>query len=216
MIKTNKEILDLFLERCDSEIYEEPYSNMHDGVIKQQADLFLTEFNIKKEDKIVDVGCGFGLFQQYLHEKGYSNTLGITKAEKDIDNLIKTDTPYRTADITFTGLDSNYTDHIWCRHCIEHSPFPYLTLLEFNRIMKIGGFLYLEMPAPDQPAIQEHKPNHYSVLPKEMWASLLIRSGFKTLKFGTIDMRLKRPGQDEYPEQWYAYMAQKIEEKSLF
>jgi ubiquinone/menaquinone biosynthesis C-methylase UbiE len=189
---------------------------MHDGVIKQQADLFLTEFNIKKEDKILDVGCGFGLFQQYIHEKGYSNTLGITKAEKDIDNLIKTDTPYRTTDITFTGLDSNYTDHIWCRHCIEHSPFPFLTLLEFNRIMKIGGFLYLEMPAPDQPAIQEHKPNHYSVLPKEMWASLLIRSGFKTLKFGTIDMRLKRPGQDEYPEQWYAYMAQKIEEKSLF
>jgi len=215
-MKTKKEILDLFLARCDSEIYEEPYSPMHDGVLKQQADVFLAEFDIKKEDKIVDVGCGFGLFQQYLHEKGYSNTLGITKAEKDIDNLIKTDTPYSTTDITFTGLDNNYANHVWCRHCIEHSPFPYLTLLEFNRIMKIGGFLYLEMPAPDQPAIQEHKPNHYSVLPKEMWASLLIRSGFKTLKFGAIDMRLKRPDQDEYPEQWYFYMAQKIEEKSLF
>ena len=216
MMKTNKEIMDLFLERCDSEIYEEPYSKMHDGVLKQQADLFLADLNIMKEDKIIDVGCGFGLFQQYLHEKGYSNTLGITKAEKDIDNLIKTDTPYRTADITFTGLDSNYTDHIWCRHCIEHSPFPYLTLLEFNRIMKIGGFLYLEMPAPDQPAIQEHKQNHYSVLPKEMWASLLLRSGFKILKFGGIDMRLKQPDKDEYSEKWYYYIAQKVDEKSLF
>jgi len=63
-MKTNKEILDLFLERCDSEIYEEPYSKMHDSVIKQQADLFLADLNIMKEDKIVDVGCGFGLFQQ--------------------------------------------------------------------------------------------------------------------------------------------------------
>ena len=216
MMKTSKEILELFLARCDSEIYEEPYSQMHDGVLKKHADVFIKEADIKKEDKIVDVGCGFGLFQQYLHEKGYSNTLGITKAEKDIDNLIKTDTPYRSSDITFTGLDKDFADHIWCRHCIEHSPFPYLTLLEFNRIVKMNGFLYLEMPAPDQPAIQEHKPNHYSVLPKEMWASLLVRSGFKIVKFGGIDMKLKRSDQDEYPEHWFVYIAQKTEEKSLF
>jgi len=215
-MKTKKEILDLFLNHIDSEIYEEPYSNMHDGIIRQQADIFLERFSILKEDKILDVGCGFGLFQQYLAQKGYHNTIGITKAKKDIDNLIETKTPFRETDITFTGLDKDYVNHIWCRHCIEHSPFPYLTLLEFNRIMKKDGYLYLEMPAPEQAAIQEHKQNHYSVLPKEMWASLLIRSGFKIKNFETIDLMLQKKNGEQYSESWYFYMAQKTLEKSLF
>ena len=215
-MKTKKEILDLFLNHIDSEIYEEPYSNMHDGIIRQQADIFLERFSISKEDKILDVGCGFGLFQQYLAQKGYHNTVGITKAKKDIDNLIETKTPFRETDITFTGLDKDYVNHIWCRHCIEHSPFPYLTLLEFNRIMKKDGYLYLEMPAPEQPAIQEHKQNHYSILPKEMWASLLIRSGFKIKNFETINLMLQKKNGEQYSESWYFYMAQKTLEKSLF
>jgi hypothetical protein len=49
-----------------------------------------------------------------------------------------------------------------------------------------------------------------------MWASLLVRSGFKIVKFGGIDMKLKRPNQDEYSEHWFVYIAQKTEEKSLF
>ena len=140
----------------------------------------------------------------------------LLQSKKDIDNLIKSKTPFRETDITFTGLDKDYANHIWCRHCIEHSPFPYLTLLEFNRIMKKDGYLYLEMPAPDQPAIQEHKQNHYSILPKEMWASLLIRSGFKIKTFETIDLMLKRKDKEQYSESWYFYMAQKTLEKSLF
>ena len=52
-MRTKKEILDLFLNYVDSEIYEEPYSNMHDGIIRQQADIFLERFSISKKDKIL-------------------------------------------------------------------------------------------------------------------------------------------------------------------
>ena len=49
-----------------------------------------------------------------------------------------------------------------------------------------------------------------------MWASLLIRSGFKIQNFETIDLMLQKKNGEQYSETWYFYMAQKTLEKSLF
>jgi hypothetical protein len=45
-------------------------------------------------------------------------------------------------------------------------------------VLKPGGLLYLEVPAPDTGCNHQRNPNHYSVLGKSMWLELIRRAGF--------------------------------------
>jgi len=67
---------------------------------------------------------------------------------------------------------------LFCRHSLEHSPFPFISLLEYNRVLKQKGYLYIEVPAPDGARKHESNRNHYSIMGRSMWLSLLQRSGF--------------------------------------
>ena len=69
-------------------------------------------------------------------------------------------------------------DLLFCRHSLEHSPFPYITLLEYNRVLKNNGKLYIEVPEPDCDVAHEENRNHYSIMGRKMWLSLLQRTGF--------------------------------------
>ena len=66
-------------------------------------------------------------------------------------------------------------DFLFVRHCLEHSPFPYLTLGEYKRVLKTGGKIYIEMPAPDNHRPLEYIPNHYSIMGAKQWAALILR-----------------------------------------
>jgi SAM-dependent methyltransferase len=69
-------------------------------------------------------------------------------------------------------------DLLFCRHSLEHSPFPYITLIEYNRVLKPCGVLYVEVPAPDCELAHERNRNHFSIMGRQMWLSLLERTGF--------------------------------------
>jgi ubiquinone/menaquinone biosynthesis C-methylase UbiE len=79
---------------------------------------------------------------------------------------------------SFLDFPDGSFDLVWARHCVEHSVMPFFTLRGFRRILKPGGYLYLEVPAPDTTFHHETNPNHYSVLSRSGWQSLLKRSGF--------------------------------------
>ncbi len=81
-------------------------------------------------------------------------------------------------DQSFLEFEDETFDIIWARHVIEHSIFPYYTLHEFKRVLKQTGLLYLEMPAPDTDCHHERNLNHYSVLTRSAWTSLIERAGF--------------------------------------
>jgi SAM-dependent methyltransferase len=69
-------------------------------------------------------------------------------------------------------------DLVWCRHCLEHSIYPYFTLSQFARVLKPNSWLYVEVPAPDTACTHQLNGNHYSVLGKSMLGSLITRAGF--------------------------------------
>ena len=69
-------------------------------------------------------------------------------------------------------------DLIWCRHCLEHSVYPLFTLYEFHRLLRNGGQVYVEVPAPDCDRKHEFNPNHYSVMGAQMWGALFQKAGF--------------------------------------
>ncbi|MEO8114390.1 MAG: methyltransferase domain-containing protein, partial [Phenylobacterium sp.] len=103
----------------------------------------------------------------------------------------------REMDFSFLDFDDGRFDLVWCRHVLEHSVFPYFTLSEMHRVLKPGGLLYLEAPAPDTACRHQTNPNHYSVLGKSMWLELVRRAGF--IDIGVTDVTLTtQAGPDLY------------------
>ena len=83
-------------------------------------------------------------------------------------------------------------DFIWCRHALEHSPYPLFTLFEFHRVLKPNGQVFIEVPAPgnERAYIHEFNPNHYSILGDRMWQGLFIKANFELVQDWIYDVDL--------------------------
>ena len=53
--------------------------------------------------------------------------------------------------------------------------------MEYFRVCKPGGKVYIEMPAPDNIRPLERIPNHYSIMGVKMWGALMSRTGWNIL-----------------------------------
>jgi SAM-dependent methyltransferase len=140
-----------------------------------------------------------------LVELGYpkENIVGITKGKSDLERVRAKGYTVHDEDMTFTSFKDDEFDFAIVRHCLEHSPFPYMTLLEFNRIIKVGGRMYIEMPQPNGDRKLEHMVNHYSIMNNVQWGSLLLRSGFDyTTGLYDLNVSIKEKNYKE-PYDWY-------------
>ena len=126
-------------------------------------------------DKVLDVGCGHGYAMDVFKKYGAEPT-GITLHEDDLQKASKHDVRYMN--MSFLDFEDGHFDIVWARHCLEHSIMPFLVLTEFQRVLKKGGFMYVEVPAPDTVGINELDSNHYSVFGSRMWEYLMERAGF--------------------------------------
>ena len=111
----------------------------------------------------------------------------------------------RCMDQSFLDFPAASFDAVWCRHCLEHSIYPYFTLSGFHRVLKPGGWLYVEVPAPDTASAHQTNRNHYSVLGKSMMASLLDRSRFRIAE--VLDITFTVPAG---PDTYWAFIQQRI------
>tara|TARA_R100000900_G_scaffold22116_1_gene17642 strand:- start:9553 stop:10221 length:669 start_codon:yes stop_codon:yes gene_type:complete len=207
--------LNNFEKKINNDIYSEPKSQLHYSVIEPQAQNFLNQFGIKEDKSVIDVGCGDGYFLSLLQTAGFKNLVGINKNDEDIKNCANYELKdIRKTDMTFTGIKENF-DALWCRHVLEHSPYPYLTLHEFNRLIKMNGHAYIEVPEAEGYVKHENNANHYSMLTKRNWVSLILRCGFDINKIQDIDLSIKNPEFQDgnpYPEQWWAFYLTKTVE----
>lgn len=195
--------LEKFLKKITNDTYPEPVSEPHLSITKQMFDYFNNKFLLPSNSKILDVGCGQGLALELFTKKGFV-PIGITVNSEDLSICKQRGYEVYKMDQSFLDFDDNSFHFIWCRHCIEHSIFPYFTLSEFSRVLKPKGYLYIEVPAPDTDCRHQTNDNHYSVLGKSMWMELMKRTGFHI--FNTVDISFKVPaGNDLY----WAFLLQK-------
>lgn len=184
-------VLKGFLNRIENEVYSEPDSNLHIELTNKMLPAFV-KFIPDPQTRILDVGCGQGYACLKFKELGYQHITGISLSDEDVEATRRKGIACHKMDMTFLQYDNQTFDALWVRHSLEHSPFPYLTLLEFNRVLVVGGFIYIEMPMPDTPRVLEHWQNHYSIFGKKMWLSLFDRSGFEALVKTDIGFPLQR------------------------
>jgi SAM-dependent methyltransferase len=171
-----KRFLD-FLEMIAGQTYPEAPSEPHRSVTGIMLEQILRSVPFPKPGRILDVGCGQGPALDFIRDRGY-HAVGITINDEDLSVCRSKGHEVYKMDQSFLDFPDESFDLVWARHCAEHSIMPFFTLKGFRRILKPGGFLYLEVPAPDTICHHERNANHYSVLTRSTWKSLLERSGF--------------------------------------
>jgi len=200
--------LRFYYEYILGQVYDEGKSPFHKQVTEDVVKKFVDPLDLPLDAYILDLGCGPGFFLDEMKTRGYTNSLGVTLSPDDYDLCNANGHQARKSDINFLEELDESVDLIFCRHAIEHSPFPYITLLEYNRVLKPHGKMYIEVPAPDSERIHENNKNHYSILGDAMWSSLLVRSGFDVNKF-TYSCEVSNKNGDNWIEKSLIYMCER-------
>jgi SAM-dependent methyltransferase len=99
-----------------------------------------------KSGKILDIGCGRGIFLNEMRKKGYE-TYGTEISEigaKYVKEVLKLNV--FIGPIEEIKFPDNSFDIITIYHVLEHLPNPSRTLKEIQRILKPGGLLVVSVP----------------------------------------------------------------------
>lgn len=178
-------------------IYDEGDSKMHEGLTAQVVQKYIDPLNLAKDAHILDLGCGPGYFLDEMKKRDYTNFHGVTLSPGDIKTCEAKGHSIKKYDLSFLPQKDGYydesVDFIFLRHALEHSPYPIFSLMEYNRVLKQGSKMYLEVPAPGCDRKHEYNPNHYSILGQDQLIALLNRTGFKVDIFHQIDFKIGIP-----------------------
>lgn len=184
-------------------IYSEGNSQMHESLTEQVVRQYIDPLEIPKDAVILDMGAGPGYFLDEMKKRGYTNVTGVGLSPGDNEICLQKGHIVKKYDISFLpqkdGFYDESVDFIFCRHALEHSPYPIFTLMEYNRVLKQGGRIYIEVPAPNCDRKHEYNLNHYSILGENQLAALLQRTGFDINVFNNFEFDIagKNPETDE-------------------
>jgi SAM-dependent methyltransferase len=198
-------------------IYDEGDSPFHKQLTAEVVTSYIDPLNLSKNSKILDLGCGPGYFLDEMKQRGYTDVTGVTLSPGDVKLCEDKGHTIKRYDLSFIPQKDGYydesVDFIFLRHALEHSPYPIFSLMEYNRILKQGGRIYIEVPAPDCDRMHEFNLNHYSILGQNQLAALLTRTGFNIEKFNNLEFDLSVPDRDGNPknvrEKYYCILAVK-------
>ena len=202
-------------------IHDEGNSQMHDVLTKQVVETYIDPMELPKDAHILDLGCGPGYFLDAMKERGYTNLTGVTLSPGDQQNCRDKGHTIKGYDLSFLPQKEGYydesVDFIFLRHALEHSPYPIFSLMEYNRVLKQGAKIYIEVPAPDCDRKHEFNLNHYSIMGSNQLGALLVRCGFNIEQFNNLEFDASGPNIEtndpedivEFKEKYYCIVATK-------
>lgn len=154
------------LDEIEQTVYPEPQFEYHEKIIDAAIENFV---NGKPFTDVLDVGFGTGYSLKKFKEKGLKVT-GISLDDSEVQGMRFQGFDVRKMDMAFLDFPDNSFDLVWCRHTLEHSVMPFIALMEFKRVLRNEGYLYIEIPADS--GIHINNKNHYSMFSDHVWQSL--------------------------------------------
>lgn len=152
--------------------------------------------------RVLDVGCGQGVALEKFTNYG-AVVQGLAFGE-DVGICRKKGFDVHEMDMSFLNFPDESFDLVWARHSLEHSLFPFFTVDVIHSVLKHGGVLYAEVPAPDTSANHQQNRNHYSCHTRSSWATLFERVGFTTIETFDLEVDLMCG-----PDVWFSFTLQK-------
>jgi ubiquinone/menaquinone biosynthesis C-methylase UbiE len=149
-------------------------------------------------DKLLDVGCGSGIFLSVAAQ--YFSNLDLYGL--DYDHRLLEESSQRVTDCKFIQgsaeelpFDSGKFNFLTSFHNIEHLYNPELFIAEAERVLCNGGFLLVATPNPSSfvarqmrdfwPASLSQRPDHISLKTPSEWRTLFERFSFNVISEGT-------------------------------
>jgi SAM-dependent methyltransferase len=169
-----------FIEEMGNDTLIEEPSDLHTEITQSFIKFLSDHYTADKFNKVLDVGCGSGVALEEFVKYGY-NPIGISINAKEVEICRKKGFKAMLMEQSFLDFDDNSFDIIWARHVLEHSIMPYYTLLEYKRVLKNTGILYVEVPCPSTEILHEKNPYHFSMFTANVWLTLFEKAGFSAL-----------------------------------
>lgn len=148
---------------------------------------YLKPINIKKDDPVLDIGCGTGRLLQRMAMGGFTKLTGL-------DPFIEKNISYNSGVTIVKSSIKNFCENtankfktIMLHHSFEHMPNPLDILTNIHRILEKDGVIILRIPLVDSYAWNEYKenwvqldaPRHFFLHSRKSLAILLAKSGFE-------------------------------------
>jgi ubiquinone/menaquinone biosynthesis C-methylase UbiE len=116
-----------------------------------------------------EIGMDRGLGIIWKFEDGI--ILNVGSGNKKIENSIPLDYPEWDADVDSIPYEDESVVGIYCYHFLEHVKKPVKVLLEFQRVLKIGGLVNIVVPYYNS-QMQNQDLDHKNRFCEESWRVL--------------------------------------------
>lgn len=197
----------VFCSRIPTE--EELLAHYSDYPIGYGADSEITKTRIneildgfeqfRKTNKILDVGCGPGLFLVEAKKRGW-DVYGTEFTDKQLEYLKSKGISTEKGKLTDHSFNDGMFDVIISSEVIEHINNPVEEMGHFHRLLRKGGLVYITTPNFNalERYLLKHKysiieyPEHLSYYTPRTLNFLLRRSGFKKKKITTTGISIAR------------------------
>lgn len=157
-------------------------------ILRERLDFRVKYLRAESCAKILDVGCGAGVWAKYMKDLGAA-VQGIDFDPGAVRNAEMNGIAARLGSVEEANYDDERFDLVNMNHVIEHVPNPVETLVECARILKPGGFVAIATPNSKSLAhtlFGEHwrglePPRHLHLMEPGNLAQLVEKAGLKVV-----------------------------------
>ncbi len=116
-------------------------------------------YSIKKNDAILDVGCGSGDFLYPLSLLGYQKLLG---QDPFLPEIIHYSENYKVTNAPLDKIDQEF-DVIFLHHSLEHAEKQHDLIHQLLRLIKENGKIFIRIPLSSSVAFEKFKENWWQL-----------------------------------------------------
>ncbi len=143
--------------------------------------------------RALDVGCGLGIMPRYLEYLGFeAHGVEISRDAVEYARRELGQTRIVAGTLESAAFPDAHFELVTLVHVLEHLDDPVPTLREIFRVLRPGGYLYVESPCSERDTSDYQNPEHFWFYGRDSLNYLLSCMGFRQVKVeeGTFDRRL--------------------------